>query len=294
MRYWPRTRDKSLPFKGFARRCCGHRVRCHCSNPGRGDRRRSADGRAGGVRSHARRWTGRLSSPADGIRDYGAGHPLPVMVANSNLEWPSVDPAAQRRRSSPIWARPLCARCRRSGFRGLTGHPVDRSHGGPGRSRRRYRFQRNRAGSARAAYMITDFREAPIGTNGAISVVGTLAGCLAACLVAWVSACLRRRKLELDAGDCPGWNCRHVFRQHPGSDVGKLWQNGQRCRQLCEHGVRRRSGADCGEGDGKSGYVSSGGRRHPSEARHESMLSTRCGAVLEAQWLVNNRRLTEE
>ncbi|MFI5118270.1 MAG: DUF92 domain-containing protein [Terriglobales bacterium] len=42
--------------------------------------------------------------------------------------------------------------------------------------------------TARAAYMITDFRQAPIGTNGAISVVGTLAGCVAACLVAWVSA----------------------------------------------------------------------------------------------------------
>lgn len=42
--------------------------------------------------------------------------------------------------------------------------------------------------SARAAYMITDFREAPIGANGAISVAGTLAGCIAACLVAWVSA----------------------------------------------------------------------------------------------------------
>jgi uncharacterized protein (TIGR00297 family) len=42
--------------------------------------------------------------------------------------------------------------------------------------------------TARVAYMITDFREAPIGTNGAISVVGTLAGCIAACLVAWVSA----------------------------------------------------------------------------------------------------------
>jgi len=38
--------------------------------------------------------------------------------------------------------------------------------------------------SARAAYMITDFREAPIGANGAISVAGTLAGCIAA----WVSA----------------------------------------------------------------------------------------------------------
>ncbi len=42
--------------------------------------------------------------------------------------------------------------------------------------------------SARVAYMITDFREAPIGTNGAISVAGTFAGCLAACIVAWVSA----------------------------------------------------------------------------------------------------------
>ena len=42
--------------------------------------------------------------------------------------------------------------------------------------------------SARAAYLITDFRQAPVGTNGAISVVGTLAGCLAACLIAWVSA----------------------------------------------------------------------------------------------------------
>jgi uncharacterized protein (TIGR00297 family) len=42
--------------------------------------------------------------------------------------------------------------------------------------------------TARVAYMITDFREAPIGTNGAISIVGTLAGCVAACVVAWVSA----------------------------------------------------------------------------------------------------------
>ena len=42
--------------------------------------------------------------------------------------------------------------------------------------------------TARSAYMITDFREVPIGTNGAISVEGTLAGCVAACLVSWVSA----------------------------------------------------------------------------------------------------------
>ncbi len=42
--------------------------------------------------------------------------------------------------------------------------------------------------TARGAYMITDFREVPIGTNGAISVEGTLAGCVAACIVSWVSA----------------------------------------------------------------------------------------------------------
>jgi len=42
--------------------------------------------------------------------------------------------------------------------------------------------------TGRGAYMITDFREAPIGTNGAISVEGTLAGCVAACIVSWVSA----------------------------------------------------------------------------------------------------------
>ena len=38
------------------------------------------------------------------------------------------------------------------------------------------------------AYMITDFRTAPIGTNGAISVEGTLSGCIAASIVACVSA----------------------------------------------------------------------------------------------------------
>ncbi|MGC2108761.1 MAG: DUF92 domain-containing protein, partial [Candidatus Korobacteraceae bacterium] len=42
--------------------------------------------------------------------------------------------------------------------------------------------------TARGAYMVTDFREAPIGTNGAISVEGTLSGCVAACVVSWVSA----------------------------------------------------------------------------------------------------------
>ncbi len=43
-------------------------------------------------------------------------------------------------------------------------------------------------GTANSAYMITDFSPAAIGTNGAISVEGTLSGCLAASVVAWVSA----------------------------------------------------------------------------------------------------------
>ena len=42
--------------------------------------------------------------------------------------------------------------------------------------------------TADSAYMITDFRPAAIGTNGAISVEGTLSGCIAASVVAWVSA----------------------------------------------------------------------------------------------------------
>jgi len=42
--------------------------------------------------------------------------------------------------------------------------------------------------TARGAYRITDFRDAPIGTNGAISVEGTIAGCVAACVISWVSA----------------------------------------------------------------------------------------------------------
>ena len=42
--------------------------------------------------------------------------------------------------------------------------------------------------TANHAYMITGFRPAAIGTNGAISVEGTLAGCIAASLVAWVSS----------------------------------------------------------------------------------------------------------
>jgi len=42
--------------------------------------------------------------------------------------------------------------------------------------------------TARGAYMITDFRDVAIGTNGAISVEGTISGCVAACVVSWISA----------------------------------------------------------------------------------------------------------
>ncbi len=42
--------------------------------------------------------------------------------------------------------------------------------------------------TANTAYMITGLRPAAIGTNGAISVEGTLAGCIAASIVAWVSS----------------------------------------------------------------------------------------------------------
>ncbi|HUI82818.1 MAG TPA: DUF92 domain-containing protein [Candidatus Binatia bacterium] len=42
--------------------------------------------------------------------------------------------------------------------------------------------------TARGAYMITDFHDVPIGTNGAISVEGTISGCVAASIVSWTSA----------------------------------------------------------------------------------------------------------
>jgi len=42
-------------------------------------------------------------------------------------------------------------------------------------------------GSARRAYSIIGFRSVPVGTNGGISVAGTLAGIAAALLIAWVS-----------------------------------------------------------------------------------------------------------
>jgi uncharacterized protein (TIGR00297 family) len=42
--------------------------------------------------------------------------------------------------------------------------------------------------AAREARMILNLQPAPIGTNGAISLEGTFAGCIAAFIVAWVSA----------------------------------------------------------------------------------------------------------
>jgi len=41
--------------------------------------------------------------------------------------------------------------------------------------------------TARAAYLITDFRDVAIGTNGAISIEGTISGCVAATVVSWIS-----------------------------------------------------------------------------------------------------------
>jgi uncharacterized protein (TIGR00297 family) len=42
--------------------------------------------------------------------------------------------------------------------------------------------------SASGAYLIVGLRKVPIGTNGAISLTGSLAGIVAACVIAWVSA----------------------------------------------------------------------------------------------------------
>ncbi|MGO9402748.1 MAG: DUF92 domain-containing protein [Terriglobales bacterium] len=42
--------------------------------------------------------------------------------------------------------------------------------------------------TAHEAYLITDFRGVPIGTNGAISIEGTISGCVAACVISWISA----------------------------------------------------------------------------------------------------------
>jgi len=38
------------------------------------------------------------------------------------------------------------------------------------------------------AYLITSFRDVPIGTNGAVSIEGTTSGCVAACIISWISA----------------------------------------------------------------------------------------------------------
>ena len=50
--------------------------------------------------------------------------------------------------------------------------------------------------SSRQAYLIVGLRSVPVGTNGAVSLVGTISGFLAACLIAWVSA----------ASGIVGWN----------------------------------------------------------------------------------------
>jgi uncharacterized protein (TIGR00297 family) len=42
--------------------------------------------------------------------------------------------------------------------------------------------------TAHGAYLITTFRDVAIGTNGAISIEGTVAGCVAASILSWVAA----------------------------------------------------------------------------------------------------------
>ncbi len=63
--------------------------------------------------------------------------------------------------------------------------------------------------TARSAYMITDFREAPIGTNGAISVEGTISGMCCGLHRFLGKRSLRDGRLALDSG---GRLCR--IRRH--------------------------------------------------------------------------------
>ena len=105
--------------------------------------------------------------------------------------------------------------------------------------------------TANSAYMITDFRAAAIGTNGAISVEGTLSGCIAASIVAWVSAYFGIVPWHVDAGRRHRRNRGHVSRQRSGRDLGERRQDGQRLGELCEHGVRRRPRAGGGDGGGE-------------------------------------------
>ncbi len=78
--------------------------------------------------------------------------------------------------------------------------------------------------TARSAYMITDFRDVPIGTNGAISVEGTISGSVAACIVSWVSA----------ASGLVGWHWTPVIAfagiggMFLDSVMGATWENSGR------------------------------------------------------------------
>ncbi len=79
-------------------------------------------------------------------------------------------------------------------------------------------------GSSRRAYSIVGLRSVPVGTNGGISLTGTLSGIVAAFLVAWVSA----------AFDVVGWNWVLVIAIAGStgmlfdSILGATWENAER------------------------------------------------------------------
>jgi len=187
MRYWPDTRDQSHPFKGFACRSGGHRIRGGGSRHGLGYGRRRARRRASGIYPDAGLWISRLHSFGHRILVDPDLHPLGYQ-RKQRLG------VAERRRGRTasqisanlgaaalctlpvIWFPELSELLLVGAMAALAEAAADTVSSEVGQA------------TGRGAYMITDFREAPIGTNGAISVEGTLAGCVAACIVSWVSA----------------------------------------------------------------------------------------------------------
>ena len=226
MRYWPDTRDKSHPCKGFACRSGGHRVRGGGSSYGLGHRRRRAGWRAGGLRSDAGLRIRRLCSSGHGI-------PLTVISTRWGRRRKERLGVAERRRGRNasqivanlgvamlcalpvIWFPDLSELLLVGAMAALAEAAADTVSSELGQA------------TGRGAYMITDFREAPIGTNGAISVEGTLAGCVAACIVSWVSASSGLVDWHWTPVIALAGNQRHVPRQHHGRNLGKCWEDGQ-------------------------------------------------------------------
>lgn len=75
--------------------------------------------------------------------------------------------------------------------------------------------------TARSAYRITDFRDVPIGTNGAVSIEGTASGCVAACIVAWISAVVG----FVDWHWTPVIACAAIGGMFLDSIMGATWEN---------------------------------------------------------------------